>query len=212
MGLLKYKNKNSIPTSIVSDRGRIHWSVILISTAAVLAIMTMGIRTIAGSGEEIQGQTAIMQPGFQKAGFHLGYRSPYFRKNESKAKYPRPVFEKIPDQPSALSDNKETKQTTDTASLAAGKQIFITSCAVCHGHNGEGLIGPNMTDPYWIHGGKIADLVKVINEGVLVKGMIPWKTTLSPDQINQVASYILSLQGTNPPNGKAPEGDLSPGS
>lgn len=95
---------------------------------------------------------------------------------------------------------------TDAENLESGKEVYMLNCLPCHGQNGEGTIGPNMTDEYWIHGGTMPDIVKVINVGVPAKGMIAWKPVLTPMQIKQVASYILSLQGTNPPNGKAPEG------
>jgi cytochrome c oxidase cbb3-type subunit III len=90
--------------------------------------------------------------------------------------------------------------------LAAGKETFDKVCFVCHGKFGEGLVGPNFTDEYWIHGGRPEDLLTVINEGVIEKGMISYKSQLSKTQINNVIAYILSLQGTNPPNPKAPEG------
>lgn len=96
----------------------------------------------------------------------------------------------------------------DAKALATGKQVFETQCFTCHGKLGEGGIGPNMTDEYWIHGGKIGDVIHTIRKGVPEKGMITWEKTLTPDQINGVASYILvKLQGTNPPNAKAPQGD-----
>lgn len=96
---------------------------------------------------------------------------------------------------------------TDKAALASGKQIFATNCVPCHGVNGEGIIGPNMTDNYWINGkGDIASIVEVVTNGRIAKGMIPWNTTLTPEQILEVGSYILTLQGTNPPNAKAPQG------
>lgn len=100
------------------------------------------------------------------------------------------------------------KRLTDTASLDAGKQIFITNCASCHGQQGQGGIGPNMTDNYYIHGGGINDLISTIITGVPIKGMISWKGILNDQQINQVASYIMSLRGTNPPNPKAAQGEL----
>lgn len=91
--------------------------------------------------------------------------------------------------------------------LAAGKITFDKTCLVCHGKFGEGLVGPNFTDEYWIHGGKPEDLHKVIVEGVIEKGMISYKSQLNNTQINNVVAYILSLQGTNPPNQKAPQGE-----
>lgn len=97
---------------------------------------------------------------------------------------------------------------TDAASLDAGKKIFTTNCVSCHGPEGQGGIGPNMTDNYYIHGGQINDLMATIITGVPIKGMISWKGILNEEQMNQVASYIMSLRGTNPPNPKAPQGEL----
>jgi cytochrome c oxidase cbb3-type subunit 3 len=89
-----------------------------------------------------------------------------------------------------------------------GKTIFKTACAVCHGNNGQGLVGPNMTDDYWIHGGSVKNIFTTIKYGVLDKGMKSWKDDYSPKQIAQLTSYIKSLRGTNPPDPKAPQGDL----
>jgi len=111
---------------------------------------------------------------------------------------------------SKTSDLDETNVTllTDEKSLTIGKAIYDKSCLVCHLAKGEGLVGPNLTDQYWIHGGSIGDLFKIIRVGNPSKGMISWKDQLTPVQMQQVASFILSLQGTNPPNPKAPEGEL----
>ncbi len=96
---------------------------------------------------------------------------------------------------------------TDAEELAKGKDIFTTNCASCHGMAGEGGIGPNLTDDYWIHGnGDINGIVQVIRDGVPAKGMVAWKNFLPPKQILQVGSYVLTLQGTNPPNAKEPQG------
>jgi len=73
---------------------------------------------------------------------------------------------------------------------------------------GEGGVGPNFTDEYWLHGGDVKSIFKTIKFGVPEKGMIPWQSQISPPQIQQVASYILTLKGTNPPNAKAPQGEL----
>jgi cytochrome c oxidase cbb3-type subunit 3 len=91
--------------------------------------------------------------------------------------------------------------------LLAGKITYDKICVVCHGKFGEGLVGPNFTDDYWIHGNKAEDLKKVIVEGIIEKGMISYKSQLNNKQIDQVIAYILSLKGTNPPNPKAPQGD-----
>lgn len=93
--------------------------------------------------------------------------------------------------------------------IAEGKAIFDQNCIACHGAVGEGGIGPNLTDNYWLHGASIKDVFKTIKRGVPDKGMIAWEQQLSPSKIAQVANYILSLQGTNPPNAKAPQGNLN---
>jgi cytochrome c oxidase cbb3-type subunit 3 len=96
----------------------------------------------------------------------------------------------------------------DMAGVGAGQALYLQHCRACHGAAGEGGVGPNLTDPYWLHGGKIGDIFSTIKYGVPAKGMIDWKSKLTPKQIQQVASFILSMQGTNPPNGKAPQGEL----
>ena len=111
-----------------------------------------------------------------------------------------------------VSVNEEATKTaaqpalTQEQILAAGKITFDKICVVCHGKFGEGLVGPNFTDEFWIHGKRTEDLLKVVNEGVIEKGMISYKSQLNTTQINNVIAYILSLQGTNPPNPKAPQG------
>ena len=97
---------------------------------------------------------------------------------------------------------------TDAASLEEGKNVYTVNCVPCHGTLGEGGIGPSFADRYWIHGGSMEDIVAVINNGVPAKGMISWKPILNPTQIHQVSSYLLTFQGTNPPNNKAPQGEL----
>jgi cytochrome c oxidase cbb3-type subunit 3 len=97
---------------------------------------------------------------------------------------------------------------TDDESLSSGEDIFETNCVVCHLSKGQGLVGPNLTDDYWIHGGSLEDIVRTITDGVPAKGMISWKTQISSRQILEVASYITTLRGTNPPDPKAPEGEL----
>lgn len=92
--------------------------------------------------------------------------------------------------------------------LAAGKEVFTSNCVTCHGPKGEGLVGPNLTDKYWIHGGDVKSIFKTVKYGVPEKGMRAWQDMLSPQQMAQVSSYILSLQGTKPPNAKEPQGEL----
>jgi len=97
----------------------------------------------------------------------------------------------------------------DATIISAGAKTYSRNCVPCHGASGEGnTIGPNLTDNYWLHGGEIKDVYTTIKEGVPAKGMISWKSQLSPTEIRDVATYILSLSGSNPPNAKAPQGTL----
>ena len=107
-------------------------------------------------------------------------------------------------------DENNVVELMDKASLDLGKSIYIQNCKICHGQGGMGLqgSGPNLTDEYWKHGGGVLNIFKTVKYGVIEKGMVPWKDNLSPIKIQQVVSYILSIQGTNPEGAKAPEGDL----
>ena len=98
----------------------------------------------------------------------------------------------------------------DGAVIESGRQIYVKFCAPCHRADGGGLVGPNLTDDYWIHGSSYADTVKVIWDGVPAKGMITWKAVLKPDEIQSVASYLYTLRGAKlatpgkPPENQAP--------
>jgi cytochrome c oxidase cbb3-type subunit III len=108
-----------------------------------------------------------------------------------------------------LMDEKTVTQLTDKEALSAGKTIFTTSCVACHRADGGGAIGPNLTDDHWILGGGIKNIFHTINNGGRDgKGMISWKATLKPKEMQKVASYIMSLKDSNPKDPKAPEGDL----
>jgi cytochrome c oxidase cbb3-type subunit 3 len=106
-----------------------------------------------------------------------------------------------------LVDENTVVALTEAPALEAGNKIFQANCAACHAADGGGTVGPNLTDVYWKHGGSVNDIFKTIKYGVLDKGMISWKDALSPLQMQQVTSYILSLQGTTPASPKAPEGE-----
>jgi cytochrome c oxidase cbb3-type subunit 3 len=97
---------------------------------------------------------------------------------------------------------------TEVSGLSSGKAIFEANCIACHAADGGGIVGPNLTDDYWIHGGGIKNVFKVIKYGVVEKGMIAWQTQLNPNQMQEVASYILSFHGTTPAAPKQPEGEI----
>ncbi len=103
-------------------------------------------------------------------------------------------------------DETNVKLLTGAEDLAAGKALFVKSCAACHLESGAGIVGPNLTDDYWLHGNDIKSMFKVVRYGI--NAMPAWQTQMSNKQIAQVSSYIKTLHGTNPPNPKAPQGTL----
>lgn len=105
-------------------------------------------------------------------------------------------------------DETSVELLADAASISNGQAIYTANCVACHGVEGQGGVGPNFADEYWIHGGDIKDLFNTIKYGVPEKGMISWQSQLGPRKMQEVASYILTFQGTTPPNPKQPEGEL----
>ncbi|MBL0053190.1 MAG: c-type cytochrome [Bacteroidetes bacterium] len=110
----------------------------------------------------------------------------------------------------ASADNVNEDNVTalaDAELVLKGKETFERLCVTCHLSNGGGTVGPNLTDDYWLHGGGIKNIFKTITHGVPNKGMISWSSQLSPKQIQQVASYVLTFKGKNVAGGKEPQGD-----
>ncbi|MCF2504771.1 c-type cytochrome [Dyadobacter sp. CY107] len=108
----------------------------------------------------------------------------------------------------ASMDENTVTLVSEEASIGQGKAIFQEKCTACHGPDGGGSVGPNLTDGYWLHGAGIKNLFKVIKYGVPEKGMISWEKQLSPTDIQKVASYVYSLKDTKPANPKEPQGEL----
>ena len=105
-----------------------------------------------------------------------------------------------------LSNTQLLALTKDHEAVEHGKETYTTYCAACHRADGGGMIGPNLTDAYWLHGGTLSDIYRTVVNGVLDKGMPPWGKTLKPEQLASVVAYVSTLQGTNPPTPKAPQG------
>jgi len=113
-------------------------------------------------------------------------------------------------QPQAEIDEEGLKFSNDPAIIEKGKTIFMNNaCGSCHRNDGGGnTIGPNLTDQYWLHGGDIKQIFHTVKNGVVEKGMPAWGKSMSPQSVLEVTYFVMSLQGTNPPNAKAPQGDL----
>ncbi|AMS28169.1 hypothetical protein AEM51_10685 [Bacteroidetes bacterium UKL13-3] len=106
-----------------------------------------------------------------------------------------------------LIDENSVTLLTDASKIKEGEQVYATKCAVCHGEKGEGKVGPNLTDEFWLHGGSIQEVFKSIKYGWPAKGMVAWQNSMNGAQMQELASYILSLQGTNPAGAKEAQGE-----
>jgi cytochrome c oxidase cbb3-type subunit III len=96
----------------------------------------------------------------------------------------------------------------DAAGITRGKEHFMANCVACHGTKGEGGAGPNLTDEYWLHKGSLNAVYNTLKVGYAEKGMQSWAIKFNPKELSEIASFVKSLKGTNPPNGKAPQGDI----
>jgi cytochrome c oxidase cbb3-type subunit 3 len=110
-----------------------------------------------------------------------------------------------------LIDENSVTLLTDKTALSNGEKMYQEKCAVCHLNDGGGSVGPNLTDAYWIHGGDVKYIFKTIKYGVAAKGMIAWQNTFTGKQIQELASYVKSLQGTTPAKPKEAQGVLEGG-
>lgn len=103
----------------------------------------------------------------------------------------------------------QIRMVTDAGRLSRAQSIFNENCATCHREDLGGDSGPNLTDAYWLHGGEILSVYQTITNGVEGKAMISWKSRISSSERLELASYILSLQGSNPTDPRDPEGSMA---
>jgi len=114
----------------------------------------------------------------------------------------------LAEQKSNLNPETLAVEVSQPEAVSAGAGIYASRCSACHGQLGEGGIGPNLADAYWIHGdGSVVPVYEVIRDGINANGMPPWGGLLSEAELKQVTGYVLSLQGTEPANAKAPQGE-----
>jgi cytochrome c oxidase cbb3-type subunit 3 len=109
---------------------------------------------------------------------------------------------------SPVSDDMLATLARDPSTVAQGKEVFATTCAPCHRADGGGNIGPNLTDAYWLHGGRPTNVYRTASEGVPAKGMPAWGPQLGDQRVQNVVAFVLSLKNTNVPAGKAPQGEV----
>jgi cytochrome c oxidase cbb3-type subunit 3 len=108
-----------------------------------------------------------------------------------------------------VSEEGLQKLMLDAALMADAKNLFAQRCTPCHGDQGQGVIGPNLTDEAWIHGsGALLHIYGTVSEGVPAKGMPSWEMQLSPVQVRELTAFVGTLRGKNLP-GKAPEGSVA---
>lgn len=98
----------------------------------------------------------------------------------------------------------------DSSTVARGKRVFTQTCVACHRQDGGGIVGPNLTDEFWLHGAKPDQVYKTITEGVPSKGMAAWGPQLGPDRVQAVTAYVISLRDTNVAGGKPAQGEREP--
>lgn len=108
----------------------------------------------------------------------------------------------------ALTDDALLAMTQVAATVEAGKATYAQMCASCHGIDGQGLVGPNLTDAYWLHGAEPTSIHKAVAEGITSKGMPAWGSVLGAAKVEQVVAYLLTIKGTNVA-GKEPQGELA---
>jgi len=106
-----------------------------------------------------------------------------------------------------ISENTLADLMVDPSMMNGGKKLFQSKCATCHGVFGEGGIGPNLTDEFWLHGGQLLDVYATVRDGVPARGMLAWERQLRPAELLAVSSYVGTLLGSEPPNAKAAQGD-----
>lgn len=104
-----------------------------------------------------------------------------------------------------VTDDSINLMTKVPAQLDSGAKIFQQKCTQCHGPQGGGDIGPNLTDEFWLHGPAPTQIYATVMNGVLDKGMQAWKDQLGPVRVRQVVAYVVSRKGLNVP-GKPPQG------
>jgi cytochrome c oxidase cbb3-type subunit 3 len=149
----------------------------------------------------------IIWSGFYVVAINLGYISRYQESlDDGLAELQRMKSQAEEKQPKVTQQMLAKAADSDKA-VESAEKIFMGNCANCHGKQGQGLVGPNLTDKFWVHGGSLKDIYKTLVNGVTEKGMPAWGNTFDQEQIVNLTAYVRSLQGTDPSGAKKPEGE-----
>ena len=162
------------------------WVLIFWATIVYSAVYLLNVVPFVGEGK---GRVASYQEEMAAAA-----------KKYAASRAPRP----------APSDDVLRALAADPKERDAGKSVFLTNCMPCHRADAGGVIGPNLTDDFWIHGGRPGDIHRAIAGGVLDKGMPAWSAVLAPGDVDRVAAYVVSVHGTKPRDPKPPQGEPVP--
>ena len=111
-------------------------------------------------------------------------------------------------EPTASEDHALLVAYKDSLKIKHGSEVFAVKCVACHGNKAQGIVGPNLTDDFWLHGkGTLKDVAAIVTTGVPEKGMPPWGPLLTPDELRDVVAFVHSVHGTNPTGAKPPQGE-----
>ncbi len=149
----------------------------------------------------------IIWSGFYVVAINLGYISRYEESLDDGLAELQQLQSQAKEKTPEVTQQMLAKAADSQEAIDAAESAFMGNCANCHGKQGQGLVGPNLTDKYWIHGGSLKDIYKTLQNGVTEKGMPAWGATFDQEQIVNLTAYVRSLQGTDPSGAKKAEGE-----
>lgn len=144
---------------------------------------------------------------FYVVAINLGYIDDYYTNLEQNQEELALMRTRAASQTEEMSAETLQKAVGNEERIAAGETLFMDNCSNCHGKKAEGLVGPNLTDKYWVHGGELTAIYQTIKNGVDGKGMPAWGPQMEQEQMVSTVAYVRSVQGTDPSGAKEPEGD-----
>lgn len=98
----------------------------------------------------------------------------------------------------------------DPRMMDVARGTFEGNCAACHGRDGGGINGVNLTDEYYKNVSSLTDLYRIVSDGAANGAMPAWRNRLSQNERVIVAAYVASLRGSTPASGRGPEGNPIP--